>query len=136
MWSTEISPTGSLLQVRFAGDVSPGEARACAAQVEALAGRLKPGFCLLTDLSDLETMDIASGPLIDGMMDLLNERGVRKVVRVVSDPRKDIGFGIMGLFHYDREVRTIVCETLDEAKKHLPQVAFPSSPLNTAGPSG
>jgi hypothetical protein len=41
------------------------------------------------------------------------------VVRVIPDPQKDIGMQIMSLFHYDRRVRIVTCESLAEAMKVL-----------------
>ena len=47
----------------------------------------------------------------------------RKVSRKSSesfpDPRKDIGFKVMSLFHYGHDVPIVTCETLDEAQKKL-----------------
>jgi len=52
-------------------------------------------------------------------MDLLNKQGVSTVVRVIPDPRKDIGFNILSLFHYRPDVQIVTCETLEEAMKVL-----------------
>src|ERR1041385_2707684 len=116
MWSAGIDQTRALLQIRFEGHVDLPEAIAAAHRIEELLPQLGPSFCLLTDLSGLEEMDVACEPVIDRLMDLLNRRGIRKVVRVVPDPRKDIGFGIMSLFHYDPKVRLVTCQTLAEAQ--------------------
>jgi hypothetical protein len=53
------------------------------------------------------------------MMDMCNEKGVEMIVRVIPDPHKDIGFSILSLFHYHRQVRIVTCATLDEALKVL-----------------
>ena len=47
-------------------------------------------------------MDVACAPDIEQAMDLLNEAGIVKVVRVIAHPRQDIGLSIMSLFHYRR----------------------------------
>jgi hypothetical protein len=49
----------------------------------------------------------------------LRARGVKLIIRVIPDPSKDIGFGILSRFHYPNKPRTVICETLSEAAKHL-----------------
>jgi hypothetical protein len=119
MWSASIDQARQLLQVSFAGRVDLPEAKACAVRVGALLSELPADFRLLNDLSQLEQMDVACGAVIDQMMDVLNRHGIRKVIRVIPEPGKDIGFGIMSLFHYGRKVRVVTCKTLAEAQQHL-----------------
>jgi hypothetical protein len=38
---------------------------------------------------------------------------------VIPDPRKDIGFNILSLFHYRHDIHIVTCETLEEAKRAL-----------------
>ena len=120
MWAVEVQKQLQLLQIRFAGRVDLAEADACRQRVCDVLPELQPGFCLLTDLSGLQEMDPGCGTIIDEVMDALNRSGVAKVVRVVPDPRTDIGFGIMSLFHYQPQVRVVTCQSLAEAKPHLP----------------
>jgi anti-anti-sigma regulatory factor len=120
MWSVEVNRSRNLLQIAFAGRVDLAEAHQCAERVRELLKDLPPGFCLLTDLSRLEEMDVACGKVIDPLMDELDCHGIQKIVRVVPEPRKDIGFGIMSLFHYRPQVHVITCQTLEEARSHLP----------------
>ena len=120
MWSAEFDKRRQLLQVRYSDHVSEDEAKACARRVQELLSDVSDGFCLLTDLCDLDEMVLACGPWIDQMMDALNTKGVRRVVRVVPNPEKDIGLGIMSLFHYDRQVRVVTCKSREEAEQHLP----------------
>jgi hypothetical protein len=120
MWSAAFDASRQLLEIGFSERVDLAQARDCATQIRALLKSAAPGFCLLNDLTDLQEMETACGPVIDGMMDALNERGISKVIRVIPEPAKDIGFGIMSLFHYARNVRVITCETLEEARVHLP----------------
>ena len=44
------------------------------------------GFRLLADLSALDSMEIACAPFIGKVMDRCNERGIKKVIRVIPDP--------------------------------------------------
>src|SRR2546426_12588118 len=107
MFQTEVDKSRSLLKISYAGRVGPDEIKRCQQQVQLLLADLTPGFRLLTDLSGLEAMDLACVPGIKQIMDLLNKQGVEKVVRVIPDPRKDIGLNIMSLFHYPRGGRIL-----------------------------
>jgi hypothetical protein len=44
---------------------------------------------------------------------------VSKVIRIIPDPRKDIGLRILSLFHYDRGVRILTFHDRNEAEKAL-----------------
>jgi hypothetical protein len=76
---------------------------------------MKPGFRLLTDLSGMDSMEYACAPEIEATMDLIREKGVALVVRVVPDPHKDIGFKVMSYFHYGRKVPVLTLDTRAEA---------------------
>ena len=119
MWAAAVDQTKQLLQLRFSGSVGLEEAQACLKEVRELVAEIRPGFMLLTDLSELERMELSCEPLIDEVMEILNRKGIQKVVRVIPDPRKDIGFGIMSLFHYGHQVRVITCASMSEAEPHL-----------------
>jgi hypothetical protein len=106
-----------LLRIRFSQHVGPEEVRSYSETVRALVAELQPGFRLLTDLSQLVSMDVACVPHIGRMMDLFRENGVAEVVRVIPNPQKDIGFNILSVFHYSRDVRIVTCESLAEATK-------------------
>jgi anti-anti-sigma regulatory factor len=76
---------------------------------------LQFGFRLLADLTELEAMDMACAPFIEKAMDLCNQKGASMVVRVIPDPRRDIGLQIMSIFHYRGDVQIFTCETLAQA---------------------
>jgi hypothetical protein len=120
MISADLDKSQFRLRFTFAQRVGRDEMTASMDHVMKLVSQAKPGFTLLTDLSQLESMDLACRPLIDKIMDACCRAGIRKVVRVVPDPTRDIGFGIMSLFHYGPEVRIVTCETLEEAESVLP----------------
>lgn len=84
-----------------------------------LLDTLRPGFSLITDLTALESMDLGCEQTVATIMDLSRVHGVALVVRVVPDPRKDIGFNILGRFHYGADVRIITCETREEAEQAM-----------------
>jgi hypothetical protein len=119
MFHAEADKTTNLLKVSYAQHVGPDDTKRAAEKLPALLADLRPGFRLLTDLSALESMDLACVPFLKKMMDQCNKRGVETVVRVIPDPHKDIGLNIMSLFHYRRRVHIVTCETLAEAMKIL-----------------
>lgn len=109
----------NILRITFLKNVEPDQARLYVETAKARIAELKPGFRLLTDLSGLSSMDARCAPHIENSMDVFRKGGVSKVVRVIPDPRVDIGFNIMSLFHYRRRVKIVTCETLAEAEKIL-----------------
>ncbi len=119
MFEASADPKKRLLRVKFAQHVTADEARRGAEQLKNLVKELESGFCLLTDLSELDSMDPECAASIERTMDLCNKKGVARVVRVIPDPHKDIGLSIMSLFHYRRDVPIVTCETMEEANKLL-----------------
>ena len=115
MYLAQFDSASNLLKLSFTGRVGGDEAKSCAQEIEVLLEEAKPGFGLLTDLSALESMDLACVPYLEHTMDCCTKKGIETVVRVIPDARKDIGFNILSLFHYDRRVRIVTCETMQEA---------------------
>jgi len=115
----ELQPKRNLVVVRFRGHVGPSDVRRYLEEARAALTDIQPGFRLLADLTDLETMDVSCAPYIRQAMDLFNEKGITAVVRVIPDPTLDIGLQIMSLFHYGHDVRIITCATLEEAMRAL-----------------
>lgn len=108
-------PARNLLQCALAGDIGPKEIAHYGKAVEEALATLSSGFHVLVDLTDLNTMDLGSVPYIQKAMELCRSRGVARIVRIIPDQSKDIGFGIMSLFHYPHEVQIITCKTRAEA---------------------
>jgi len=119
MIHVDADPARNLLRIYFSQQVVPEEMKAGLDRANALLVNLRPGFCLLSDLSGLQSMDIRCAPYLEQAMDAYNQKGIAKVVRVIPDPRKDIGLSIMSLFHYRRGVRIVTVETLADADKNL-----------------
>src|SRR5215470_10825595 len=110
MFETEFDEAKNLLRMTYCGHVTADEAKQGTDRLAAFLIETKPGFRLLTDMTGLETMDTACVPYIMNSMDLLNKHGVATVVRVIPDPRKDIGFNILSLFHYRHDIHIVTCE--------------------------
>jgi len=67
-------------------------------ELKGLLAELSPGFRLLVDLTSLESMDLACAGQIGELMQLVDQGGVGMVVRVIPDPKKDIGMKILRFF--------------------------------------
>ena len=119
MFQVGVDKSQNLLKITYAQHVGAEDTKRVEQEIPPLLADVRPGFRLLTDLSGLESMDLACVPYIKRMMDLCNKKGVEAVVRVIPDPHKDIGFKILSLFHYRRRVRIVTCATLEEAMKAL-----------------
>jgi len=119
MFEVEADPARNLMVMTFRKHVGPAELAQGRAHVTAALEALQPGFRLLTDLSGLDSMDYACAPEIEATMDLLRKKGVAEVVRVVPDPRKDIGFAVMSKFHYGHKTPVLTFDSRAEALEKL-----------------
>jgi len=119
MFSIEASDAERLIKISWSGKVDLDEMRRCAEEIAVKAAKLRPGFRVLADLTDLESMDSAGAPYIGAIMDLCVARQVEHVVRVIPDPRKDIGLNILSYFHYGSKMRVTICDNLVDAMLRL-----------------
>ena len=119
MYQAEVDKARNLLKISYSQHVTAEETKRWQEEFRPMLAELQPGFRLLTDLSVLESMDMACVPHIEAVMDLCDKNGVELVVRVIPDPQKDIGLNILSLFHYDRDVHIVTCETIEEAERAL-----------------
>jgi hypothetical protein len=119
MFQVEVDKARNLLKFSYAQHVGPEDTKRVEERILTLLPDLRPGFRMLTDMTRLESMDLACVPHIKRVMDLCNRQGVEMVVRVIPDPQKDIGLNILSLFHYRRRVRIVTCRSLEEAMEIL-----------------
>jgi hypothetical protein len=108
-----------ILCVHYVGRVLPAELKLAHADIQALLAELTPGFRLLADLSQVQSFEPDCVTEIGRTMELIDQRGVSLIVRVIPDPAKDIGMNILTIFHYPRHPRIITCENLAEALRKL-----------------
>lgn len=108
-----------LVRVRYLGHVTAAGMQSCCAEVIRLLPQMRRDFAVLTDLTNLDAMDLDCVPHLTQLMDACHEKGIGTVVRVIPDPDKDIGFNILSIIHYRSHVRIITCETLAEAERAL-----------------
>ena len=109
----------SLLTIVFKDVVDGKQAEKLYKELQQLAPKLKKGFKILTDLSSLEIIEMEAHIPIEKAMDLCNQHGVSKVIRITPDPSKDIGFNIMSLFHYSQDVIIHTYKSFEEALEYL-----------------
>ena len=119
MIEVQSNKSDGLLTIVFTETVTVGEASQWMNDVKDRVAALAPGFRLLADLSRLDSMEIECAPIIARVMDICNDSGVSKVIRIIPDPRKDIGLRILSLFHYDRDVRILTVRDRGEAEAAL-----------------
>lgn len=108
-----------LLHLSYIGSVRAKELQRSRADLTTQLGELSPGFRLLADFSQLESMELDCTPELGRMMDSIGQAGVGLVVRVIPDKGKDIGMNILTVFHYRHRPRVVTCKSLAEAAKAL-----------------
>ena len=109
----------NVIRIRFHGNVTATAMQGALTDMNEPLRCVQAGFTVLTDLSDLETMELDCVDSLTRMMDNFKASGVGTVVRVIPDPAKDIGFNILSMTHYRRGVKVITCETLAEAERAM-----------------
>ena len=115
MYSVESDRSKQLLVISAAGQVTKKEVESVALRVRETMKEATPGFRVLTDFRWLEWMDPAAAVPLAEIMDTLAEKDVAAVVRVIPDPRKDIGLNILSQFHYGPQIKLVTFESLAEA---------------------
>ncbi|MEA3188189.1 MAG: hypothetical protein QOD99_2019 [Chthoniobacter sp.] len=121
MFHTELDTSKRVLTMSFTHQVDVTEMKSCLEKVRGLLIDIKPGFRLLTDLTSLDMMHADCSKDLGEMMSLCDEKGISAVVRVVPDPKKDIGFELLGPFHYGKNVEVMTYATLADAVHSLCQ---------------
>lgn len=121
VYAISVKPEQNLLVLSFRGKVTARDTEECARAIGIGLTNIRPGFRLLTDLTGLESMEVACAPYIERVMDLCNRQGIHTIIRVVPRPEKDIGLRIMSRFHYRPDVQIMTCKTVAEAEEILKQ---------------
>ena len=114
MYAVESDQTKRLLLISGVGRFTAVEVAGAAARVRELVADFEPGFQALTDFRFLESMEAAAAPHVGQIMDALAAKQVACVVRVMPDPKKDIGLNILSPFHYGPEIRIVTVENLTD----------------------
>lgn len=119
MFSVSVDKTGNKLTITLKAQFNLQDAKQLYAQVQEIVPKLEKGFILLTDMTLLEHMDLNIKSSIEKTMDLINKQGVSKIIRIIPDQKKDIGFSIMSLFHYSTEVPIHTYKSYQQAAEHF-----------------
>src|SRR5436305_10490575 len=119
MYAVELDRSKRLLVISASQKVTAEEANMVAQRIRKVLEDVAPGFRLLADYRQLESMDSAAARHIANIMDALAEKNVASVTRVMPDPHKDIGLNILSQFHYGPEVAITTFETLADAIQSL-----------------
>jgi hypothetical protein len=119
MVSVEISESKRLLVFSAAGHVSREEVKQAAEEVRNALQDVAPGLSALTDFRWLDSIRPSAAPHIAEIMELLAEKQVASVIRIIPGPGKNIGLNILSQFHYARELPITTVETLVEALDRL-----------------
>lgn len=101
--------------IEFEGRVDASQGEPFYAELQKIVPKDGKGFKVLTDFTSAEVMNPDIKETVKKTMDFLNLQGVREIVRVIPNPEQDIGFGIMSVFHYSKEVNIITLESREEA---------------------
>jgi hypothetical protein len=119
MISCSADESGHILSLSYSGHIRPAEVKRALQSVQALAPRLKPGFVLLSDLTNLDSMEPACAADLGAIAEQLSSYGIASVIRVIPDPAKDIGFNIVSIFHFRQPIKVHTRGNLAEAIKCL-----------------
>ena len=107
------------LVFEFEGRITLADEAPLMAQLKEILPAKCRSFTILTDISNVESWEPGIQQAVKRIMDFLNAQGVHKIIRVVPDQRKDIGFNIMSIFHYAPEVKVLTVPSREEAFARL-----------------
>ena len=119
MYSVEADKSKRLVVISAAGQVTKEEAKQAAQKLREILRDFAPGFRVLADFQWLQSMDTGAARHVAEIMDALTEKQVASVIRVMPDPRKDIGLNILSQFHYGPEIQIATFDTLADALQNL-----------------
>ena len=109
----------NLIRAKYVGHISAAVMKAFAEGAAVQLSQMRKGFTMLTDLSSLDSMDLDCAPVLTKLMDLSRELGVATVVRIIPDPRKDIGLNILSIVHLKSGVHIVTCQNAEEAERAI-----------------
>ena len=105
--------------IEFSGKIDAAQGKEYLPKIPAIIPKNGKGFNLLVDASKVESIDPKLKDTVTQAMDIFNKQGVKKVIRVIPDPHQDIGFNILSVFHYSKDVKIVTVESRDEAEIQL-----------------
>jgi hypothetical protein len=127
MYAVELDQSKRLLVISAARGVTAEQVKAVAQRVRELLQDIAPGFSVLVDFRWLDLMEAAAAPHLAEIMEILTEKGVASVARVMPDPHKDIGLNILSQFHYGPQIQIATFATLADAVQSVATKPEPAS---------
>jgi hypothetical protein len=119
MVSVEIDRSKRLLVISAAGHISREEVKEAAEQVRERLREVAPGLRALTDFRWLDSIRPSAIPHIAEIMELLAEKQVASVIRIIPNAGKDIAMNILSRFRYSDDLPITTVSTLVEALDRL-----------------
>jgi len=119
MFSVEIDRSKRLLVITAAGHISREEVKEAAEQVREKLREVAPGLRALIDFRWLDSIRPSAAPHIAEIMELLAEKQVASVVRIIPNAGKDIAMNILSRFRYSDDLPITTVSTLVEALDRL-----------------
>jgi hypothetical protein len=119
MFSVEIDRSKRLLVISAAGHISREEVKEAAEQVRERLREVAPGLRALTDFRWLDSIRPSATPHIAEIMELLAEKQVASVIRIIPNAGKDIAMNILSRFRYSDDLPITTVSTLVEALDRL-----------------
>jgi len=107
------------VMIEFEGKIDAAQAEQFYPEIQKIVPKHGKGFKLLSDFTKLDEMDMEVRGTIKKTMDFFNQQGVTEIIRVIPKPEQDIGFGIMSIFHYSKEVVIVTLKSREEAEARL-----------------
>jgi hypothetical protein len=123
MYTIEIDREKRFLVISATGHVTKEEVKAAADKVRELVQDAPPGLHALTDLRWLTIMNADAAKHVAEIMEILQEKQLASVTRIVPDSSKDIGFNILSHFHYKPSVQIFTVESLAEAMRNVAELS-------------
>jgi anti-anti-sigma regulatory factor len=127
MYAVELDQSKRLLVISATRGVTAEQVKAVAQRVRELLQDIAPGFSVLVDFRWLDLMESAAAPHLAEIMEILTEKGVASVARVMPDPHKDIGLNILSQFHYGPQIQIATFATLADAVQSVATKPEPAS---------
>ncbi|MDZ8117988.1 hypothetical protein [Pontiella agarivorans] len=119
MYLFEIDTPNNRMHIMLADHFTEQEARELLEKCTSRIKEVNPEYKILCDLTALKTFEHPAKMIYRSIMDLFNETGAKKIIRLFSDPRQTFGMNIMSTFHYNDNVEIISTDSLSRARKHL-----------------
>ena len=113
------SQAKNLLSVSYIGRVRLADFQKNAADFTAQMATMPKRYNLLSDFSQLDSMDLDCAAEMGRLMKVIGQSGAGLIVRVIPDPSKDIGMNILTAFHFRGHPTIVTCQNMREAMKAL-----------------